>query len=296
MESNLLQRMLNIKNQNEKISLMEFINQEKNKLMKSTSKDDLVRHAILNFVSIYNPLNPEWKNKYVEEFTKSLILFFDKSQTDISKPIIKLMSDQFKTPSFFKILIDFKEKINPEKVHLECCLKLLLLTKNLEYLISGIKMHLKIDNELLVKKLKKFDFESPYAHILLRNIVEKLIKTETKFNDKVVENIFVEQAKEIKKYYRFLCPKCLQIQFIRYFNNKIQIICPNQHDYSKEINTIEKLNYYYDFVLKCNTCNETIELYENNFYCLRCEKSFCPNCVEEHKNICIKFVICKILV
>ncbi len=49
---------------------------------------------------ILDGLNPEWKNKYVEEFTKSLILFYDKRQTDISKPIIKLMSDQFKTPSF----------------------------------------------------------------------------------------------------------------------------------------------------------------------------------------------------
>jgi len=294
MESNLSQRMINIKSQNEKLSLLDLINQEKNKLMKSNNKDDLVRHAILNFVEIYNPLSSEWKYKYVEEFTKSLALCYDKSQKDISKHIIKLMDDKFKAPSFFKIIINFNEKINQEKIHLECCLKLILLTKKLENLISGIKMYLNIDNELLLKNLEKFDFESPYAHILLRNIVEKLIKAETNINNKIVENLFIEQDNEIKQYYRFLCPKCLQIQFIRYFNNKLQIICPNLHDYSNNINNIDKLDSVINLVLKCNTCNEEIELYENNYYCLRCDKSFCPKCVEEHKNECIKFIICKI--
>ena len=294
MELNTLKRILQINNDEERAALLRFINNEKNELMISKSRDDLVLHAILNFLSIYYPINNEWKNKYIEEFTNSLILFYDRNKKEISQSILKLMETTFKAPSCFKVLTNFEEKINPEKIHIECCLKLVLLTKNLECLLSGIKTYLLMDNEFLKIKLEKIDFESPYAQILIRKIVEKLINFNGEINNKDIENIFVEQVIEVKKYIKFLCPQCLQVQYIRYFKNKFQIICPNFHDYSDKINNINKLKLLSNIYLKCNTCNKKIEMFENNYYCLRCENAFCPNCLENHKNVCVKFVICKI--
>ena len=58
---------------------------------------------------------------------------------------------------------------------------------------------------------------------------------------KAIENLFIEQISEIKKYYRFICVKCLQIQFIRNINKKFLIISSNLYDYTNKMRT-EKNN------------------------------------------------------
>ena len=161
MEQSLVERILKIKNTNEKEILLNLISQEKEKFKQLTSEDDFIRQAILDFVIIYNPLNFEWKNETVANFCKKLIQFYDEGN-NISIPILNLMNDYFKDPSYFNVLIHFEKKIKKEKAYLECCFKLILLTKNLENLLNGIKNYLKINNEFLFKQIEKIDFDSPY--------------------------------------------------------------------------------------------------------------------------------------
>ena len=196
MEQSLVERILKIKNTNEKEILLNLISQEKEKFKQLTSEDDFIRQAILDFVIIYNPLNLEWKNETVANFCKKLIQFYDEGN-NISIPILNLMNNYFKAPSYFKVLIQFEKKIQKEKAYLECCFKLILLTKNLENLLNGIKNCLKINDEFLFKQIEKIDFDSPYAHILLRRLVENLIAAEKNLTNEEIEKNYKEEVDKL---------------------------------------------------------------------------------------------------
>ena len=104
MELNLAEKLIQIRTKEEQIFLLDFISREKDELLLSKNNDDLIRFAILEFINIYNPLSPEWKNKVIKDFSISLILFYDKGQKNISEPILKLIEDTFNETSRFKTL------------------------------------------------------------------------------------------------------------------------------------------------------------------------------------------------
>ena len=62
----------------------------------------------------------------------------------------------------------------------------MLLSKNIQNLICGLNNYLSINNEFLDNKLKKIDFESPYAQVLVRNIIDNLISKEKKLTDEEI--------------------------------------------------------------------------------------------------------------
>lgn len=90
----------------------------------------------------------------------------------------------------------------------------------MQYLLEGIKEYLLIDNILLIKKIKTIDLESPYSHVLVRNIINHLLNVEKELSDEEVEKMFNSLVTNLKNYYYFLCPKCFQILFVRYFSGK----------------------------------------------------------------------------
>lgn len=293
MEFNLLEKMMLIKNEEEKKILLNIINQEKEKLCRSKNKNDLVRRTLLDFITVYNPLSPFWKDKTIIDFTKNLITFYDKEE-DLTKSIIKLIDDKFKKPSCFKILTSFEGNINKEKSYIECCFKLILITKNMQYLLEGIKEYLLIDNILLIKKIKTIDLESPYSHVLVRNIINHLLNVEKELSDEEVEKMFNSLVTNLKNYYYFLCPKCFQILFVRYFSGKFIVSCVNGHNYSDKIKTIDQLRTLTNFLIRCHNCKISLALYQHNYLCFECDNIFCQKCAEEHKNICLKYTLCNL--
>ena len=292
MEPNVIERLFQVKNEKEKEDLLSLINQEKLKLSQMKNDDSLIRQAIIDFFLIYNPTNSEFKNEEIANFSKNLIALY-KSGKDISSPILKLIEDNFKKPSAFKILKNFT-KIQRNKAPIECCFKLLLLSKNIQNLICGLNNYLSINNEFLNNQLKKIDFESPYAQVLVRNLIENLILIESKLNDEGMMNLYEKQIESLNDYYKFLCPACLQFLFIRYTSEKYSVTCRNGHNYSGIVRSIEDLEKLKDFIIKCKSCNKKLELYESNFICFQCDKFFCGKCSELHKNECLKNVLCKI--
>ena len=107
MESNIIQKLLTLKNIQEKEDLLKVINQEKERLIELNDEDSMVRQAIIDFANIYNPLNYDWKNKTITDFAKKFINFYDNGK-DIASPLIKIINDTFKEPSAFKVLISFE--------------------------------------------------------------------------------------------------------------------------------------------------------------------------------------------
>ena len=293
MERNIVEKILKITKIEEKESLLNDINQEKDRLISLKNEDSLIRQAIIDFVGIYNPLHSEWKNKTVADFSNKLIPFYDYGK-DIATPLLKLMNDTFKNPSAFKVLISFEQQIKKEKAYLECYFKFILLTKNIDNLLFGIKNYLLIEDENLINAMKKIDPESPYSHVLLRNLIENLISEENKLDESRIKKIYKEQIIKIKKYYNFLCPICLQFQFVHYSNGKFTVICKNGHDYTEKVKSVEILQYLSNFVIKCQNCKRILEMYEPNYCCFQCENFLCEECSEKHKNNCLKFSLCKI--
>ena len=98
--------------------------------------------------------------------------------------------------------------------------------------------------------MEKIDLDSPYSHLLVKNIVQNLITSDKNLNKENIENMYKAEVRKLKEFYNFLCPKCLQIQFIRYINGVFIISCRNNHNYSEKIKTLEQLRILSKFILQ----------------------------------------------
>ena len=146
MERNIIQKLIKVRNDLEKESLLNEIKEEKERLKSLKNGDSLIGQAIIDFFEVYIPLNPEWKNKNICYFSTELISFYDNKE-NIASDLLKSMETKFTNPSAYKILISFEQKIKKEKAGLECFFKLILLTKNKEKILYEIKNYLFINDE-----------------------------------------------------------------------------------------------------------------------------------------------------
>ena len=137
MESNILERMLMLKDPKDKEIVLKEIDKEIDILLKSPKNDDIVRISILKFISKYENLSHTFENENIKIFTENLIDCYQKS--DISIKVLGLIKIHFQKGYSANSLIDFSGEKASIKPHLECSFKLLLLTKNAKNLIFGIK-------------------------------------------------------------------------------------------------------------------------------------------------------------
>ena len=263
----------------------------KKELIKTKLPEDLVKVSILNFLKEYNPMEPSWKNKNIQKLVKDIKTSYE--EKNITELILKSINEDFLSPSPLKSLISFQKKIPKEKSHLECCFKLILLTKNINLIINEIKTLLSIQNTQLENLFKKMSLENPYAIILAREIVSQLI---INGEEKDIQEILSEETENLKNYYLFHCPNCLEMQFI-YINvqKEFSLICKNNHEYKKDIvKNLKDLKLLTMLSHQCNHCHMNIELFENGFKCLKCDNFFCRNCSLNHRNECINFKLINI--
>lgn len=115
-------------------------------------------------------------------------------------------------------------------------------------------------------------------------------------NDSFSLNQSILSKSNFDNYKIFRCPKCNLIPFIFFyskneinlndFDNKIYLLCPNQHEYKINLNDIFSYNQIDINDSICNICNCKPQL--NNeikfYYCFECFKFFCKECKESHKN------------
>ena len=283
---------LNIQTIEEKEIIIKRFEEIKILLKESKKSDDLIRISILDYLIVYNPLNHLWKNKNIQDLSKTLISLYDK--TNIQKSLLEVIGKIFIEPSPFKQLISFQKQIPEEKSYLECIFKLILLIRNKELLLKNIKeiFIIKDDNfKFLKEKLSNMDFKNPFSNILIRDIIVDLIISE---NVDKIERIFQEEASNLKKYFLFRCPKCLEMFIILHNNNSFFLSCLNGHDYTDKIKNIKFFELLKNHSIKCHICNQILELFENNFICSECNYCFCYKCSKKHQKNCLKFSLIEI--
>ena len=59
MERNIIEKLINVRNDVEKESLLNEIKEEKERLKTLKNGDSFIRQAVIDFVEVYNPINPE---------------------------------------------------------------------------------------------------------------------------------------------------------------------------------------------------------------------------------------------
>jgi len=282
----LIEKFLGINSNEEKKEYIEELEVIKQELIKTKLPEDLVKISILNFLKEYNPMEPFWKNKNIQRLIKDIKTSY--KEKNIVELILKSINENFMSPSPLRSLISFQKKIPKEKSYLECCFKLILLTKNIKLIINEIKTLLSIQNTKLENLFEKMSLENPYAIILVREIVSQLI---INGEEKDIKEILSEETENLKNYYLFHCPICLEIQFI-YINDQkeFSLVCKNNHEYNKDkVKNLQDLKLLTMLSHKCNNCHKNIELFENGLKCLKCDDFFCHNCSLNHRNECIKF-------
>ena len=278
---------LNIQTIGEKEILAKQFEEIKRLLKESHKSDDLIRISILDFLIVYNPINHLWKYKSIKELSKNLISLYDKP--NIQSSLLNVIEEIFIEPSPFKQLIFFQKQIPKEKCHLECIFKLILLIRNKELLLKNIEDIFKIkdkDFQFLKEKFSNMNFKNPFANILLREIIAKLIISE-KIDG--IEGVFQEEAANLKKYFLFRCPKCLEMLIVLHKNNSFFLSCLNGHNYSSNIKSIKFFDNLINNPIKCHICGQILELFETNFICSECNYCFCYKCSKNHQKNCLKF-------
>ena len=175
-------------------------------------------------------------------------------------------------------MIEFKENINKDTQYLELYFKIMMISKNIKDIIEGIKFLFNIKNPIIENQLNKLSLDNPYSILLLRDLINELIIHQKKLSEEIIlKNVIAN----LKNYYPFYCPKCLGILYISFFE-KVEIICAKDKFFSiqKDIN---ELKNNLNLKINCKNCNNKIEIYENNYKCLNCDKFFCNNCAYERK-------------
>ena len=284
MEEKFLFKILHIK-KNEEGQLINNLFISIKILSKKKLPENLVKISILKFLIKYNPLHSLWKNKAINNLSRELIKnYYEKNPIELS---LKSINHNFNENSSFKELVSFKKEIPKEKLYLECYFKLILLLKDIKILIKELQNILKVKNESIITQLQKMNFFNPYACVLIRELITDLITNE---KNEDASEILKEKIINIKQYYLFHCPTCMEILNVYVDpNNNFLSQCINNHYFESDKNNFEYIKTLASFSIKCDICGINIELYENNFKCLECQNFFCQNCKNIHKEKCLKF-------
>ena len=190
--------------------------------------------------------------KYTKSLTKNniinkLIGKFPKCfpKEDVVEMSLSKIDDELNESSPLKAMVSFGKDISKNKKYLELCFKLILLEQNIESLISGINTLLNIKNKVVESQLKKLDFENPYSIILMRELINKMI----------------EESKEKE-------PELLLSGVIENINRNYLFFCNVQNNLKSK--------------MKCENCKKSIEIFEKNFNCIKCNNFYCQRCSDLH--------------
>lgn len=271
--SNDLKALISTKDKKAKERLVINLIETEEKLLKSKNEEDVARSAIINFIVKNSSTKDLLLKELINEFTK---IFTEKS---VINDCANKLDNKFEEPSPFKMMISFRKNVKKEKKYLEFYFKVMIIQQNIPDILKGIQFLLNINNKTIENQFNKLNFQNPYAIILMRDLINILIIEENTADYEVI----LKNVKDyFKIYYLFRCPKCLAILHANYLGG-IQIICAYDKVpfYPKDI---KEMKDYLNIKINCKSCEKKIEIYENNYKCLKCKEFFCQDCSEAHKN------------
>ena len=265
------------KNEQEIKIIISKLNKVRKKLLKSKIPIDIIRSAIISFLTQYHRL---YLCESMETMKLVQILIKNFAQKELIKISLKNIDSIFKTPSPYRTMLSFKKKIKPEKDYLEVYFKIILLKKNIKDIIKGINSLLDIKNKNIDNQLERTDFQNPYGILFIRDLINELI---INFGPNIESEKILQNVKKDMSHYYFLhCPKCFEIFNVDIIDKNISITC-EKDKYHLIPNNINELKC--DIKIKCINCEKKLEIYENNYKCIDCDEFFCENCAEGHQKI-----------
>jgi hypothetical protein len=259
------------------------LNNIRKKFLKSKIPANIIRSAIINSVMKYHSSDfVKKEEREITDLVKALKKNFPlKEVVDVSLNDVHNILD---ANSPFRTMISYKQKISKDKQHIELYFMLMMINKNILGIIKGLNTLLGLKNESIENQLKRLSFQNPYAIIFIRDLINELtVKKPNIKEEEVLQNV----VNNMKNYYFFRCPKCLDILNVDFGDN---IIVSCSRDKLKFIpKTIKELDF--DYNIKCTNCNDKIEIYKNDYKCIECAKFCCEKCAEQHQNIEAKNIL-----
>ena len=146
--------------------------------------------------------------------------------------------------------------------------------------------------DILKEYSKKINVDIQNLYFLYRGIYlstnEKDKQNITKIYKKNnIINVFNIRNKRNKNESNFiLCPICKSLAIIYNNEDKINIYgCPKNHSFT-ELNIEQFINSQYNNkqIIKCSACKCNMNLFKKNYYLCTCDKIFCSECNNDHKN------------
>ena len=267
------------KNEKEKNKLHKKLEIAKKNLIKSANPANFTRSAIIDYITKYSEIDSLSKNKNAKELVDEFIESF--SNKNVLDKSLFILNNKFQEPSPFKTMLSFRNDINKEKQYLEFYFKVLLLLQNIENIIEGLNTQLGIKSKVVKKLLFKLSFQNPYSVILLRDLINEIILKQDNIEIEIVLNDIINNLKE---YYLFHCPICFGLLYFTYDNikNIATLNCPKDKSIFNP-KDIKELKNILIFDMNCKDCNKTVEIYENNYKCMKCDDFICEQSAEDHE-------------
>ena len=259
------------------------LSNERKKFLKSKIPANIIRSGIINLVMQYHSSDfGKKEEREIAYLVKALIKNFPlKEVVEVSLSDIKNILNE---NSPFRTMISFKQKISKDKQYVELYFMLMMINKNVLGIIKGLNTLLGLKNENIENQLKGLSFQNTYSVIFIRDLINELMIKKSNIKD---EEVLQNVVNNMKNYYFFHCPKCLDILNVEFEDN---IIVSCSRDKLKLIpKTIKDLDF--DYNIRCANCNDKIEIYKNDYKCIECAKFFCEKCAEQHKNIEAKNIL-----
>ena len=251
----------------------------------------LIQKFIILFYSHYNQLESEKQNKNINKLIELSIYMIDNFQKEnilylIQTYINTHFSNEFKN---YKIFAD-KSKKNDSY---EICFSIIILSKNIKLMSIFFTEYLKV-SEMNKEKLLSLNLENPFTAKLFDSLFQKIYE-KIKMNQSEDFSSIISNCKEdsnISLFKMFRCSKCYDIMMMKINKEKnIEMKCSVcDNEYKKYTESDIRMTILSNFY--CATCNNTLNLYEENYKCTRCKSLLCSNCKSGHfkKCFCLKSI------
>ena len=274
----LLKEIISVSNISELTQIQTKLEELKKALSLNESHQNLIKIAIIDFLIKINPLSNEWKEKEISEIAHDLVsIYFNNNMNEL---IIKRF-DKIKNP-FLKFLIEINIAFQKDKENIKLCLKIILLSRNKELIISYMKNLISLsisDIQYIENEISNLNFNNPFSIIFIHELIKIL------FNEKKDKLNFIEEVNEnIKNVQIFRCSQCFDLLYVHHNENGTSLICNNKlHSIINSKSIKQEKNYD----IKCSECKNLIKIYYDNYKCIHCKVIICNKCAKNHYNNCL---------
>ena len=273
--NNPLKALIFISNESELKEIREKLEKLKNSF--DNAPHNLIKRTIIDYLLTINPLSEKCQEKEIIKISNFLIdIYCENKIEELEEKGFYIIEDPL-----LKFFIKIEDIFPEEKRYMKVCFQIVLLSQNRELLTKYIKYFYNGEINEIEKEINNLNFSNPFSIVFIHIILEVLFNYNKEYDNENPLDLIRCKKKDIQI---FRCNKCFDLLYILHSNNGTSLICNDKSHTIIETKSLKTLNNYN---LKCCECNQIINIYSNNYKCLKCKKFICGNCCEKHHNNCL---------